>query len=180
MSASARASFAPAAAARAGLPPLAIILGAGLLLRLLFLGSTGFHNDVAAFESWTLTLRDNPPWLFYAKSGFADYPPGYFVVLWVLAKIYAVVPGLGGEASSGWPVLRVLVKLPAIAMDLVNAYVVYRIVRRYAANKVALVRERAARAQSRGDLRVVVLGPGRLRVVGPRPHRAVARAASGR
>ncbi|MDB5069162.1 MAG: hypothetical protein JWM87_273 [Candidatus Eremiobacteraeota bacterium] len=139
MSASARASFAPAAAARAGLPPLAIILGAGLLLRLLFLGSTGFHNDVAAFESWTLTLRDNPPWLFYAKSGFADYPPGYFVVLWVLAKIYALIPGLGGEASSGWPVLRVVVKLPAIAMDLVNAYVVYRIVRRYAANKVALV-----------------------------------------
>ena len=66
------------------------ILGAGLILRLLFIGSDGFHNDVAAFESWTLTLRDNPPWQFYAKTGFADYPPGYFVVLWVLAKIYAL------------------------------------------------------------------------------------------
>ncbi|MEA2721146.1 MAG: dolichyl-phosphate-mannose-protein mannosyltransferase, partial [Candidatus Eremiobacteraeota bacterium] len=139
MSASARASFAPATAARAGLPPLVIILGAGLLLRLLFLGSTGFHNDVAAFESWTLTLRDNPPWLFYAKSGFADYPPGYFVVLWVLAKIYALVPGVANEANHGWPILRVMVKLPAIAMDLVNAGVVYLIVRRYAAKNVALV-----------------------------------------
>jgi dolichyl-phosphate-mannose--protein O-mannosyl transferase len=139
MSASARASFAPAAAARTGLPPLFLILGAGLLLRLLFLGSTGFHNDVAAFESWTGTLRDNPPWQFYAKAGFSDYPPGYFVVLWVLAKIYAIVPGLDYLANHGWPVMRVLVKLPAIAMDLVNAYVVYRIVRRYAAEKVALV-----------------------------------------
>ncbi|MDB5073288.1 MAG: phospholipid carrier-dependent glycosyltransferase [Candidatus Eremiobacteraeota bacterium] len=125
--------------ARAGLPTLALILGAGLVLRLLFVGSTGFHNDIGAFESWTLTLRDNPPWLFYAKAGFADYPPGYCVLLWVLAKIYALLPGVAGDSANGWPVLRVLVKLPAIAMDLVNAYVVYRIVRRYAAENVALV-----------------------------------------
>ncbi len=140
MSASARASFAQASAlARAGLGPLAWILGAGLILRMLFVLSTGFHNDVSAFESWTLTLRDNPPWTFYAKSGFADYPPGYFVVLWVLAKIYALFPGMGVDSTDGWVVLRVLIKLPAIAMDLVNAYIVYRIVRRYAAEKTALV-----------------------------------------
>jgi dolichyl-phosphate-mannose-protein mannosyltransferase len=124
---------------RDGLPALALILGAGLVLRLLFVGSTGFHNDVAAFEGWTLTLRDNPPWLFYAKAGFADYPPGYCVVLWVLAKFYALLPGVAGDSANGWPALRVLVKLPAVAMDLVNAYVVYRIVRRYAAENVALV-----------------------------------------
>ena len=139
MSASARASFAPATAARMGLAPLWAILGAGLVVRLLFLGSSGFHNDVSAFESWTLTLRDNPPWMFYAKSGFADYPPGYFVVLWVLAKLYALIPGIGGEANHGWPILRVLVKLPAIAMDLVDAGVIFLIVRRYAAQNVALL-----------------------------------------
>jgi dolichyl-phosphate-mannose--protein O-mannosyl transferase len=139
MSASARASFAPATAARMGLAPLWAILGAGLVLRLLFLGSSGFHNDVSAFESWTLTLRDNPPWMFYAKSGFADYPPGYFVVLWVLAKLYALIPGVGAEASHGWPILRVLVKLPAIAMDLVDAGVIFLIVRRFAAQNVALL-----------------------------------------
>ncbi len=139
MSASARTSFARASSvARTRLPPLVWILGAGLVLRLLFVLSTGFHNDVSAFESWTLTLRDNPPWAFYAKSGFADYPPGYFVVLWVIGKVYALFPGLGAENADGWVVLRVLVKVPAIAMDLVNAYVVYRIVRRFAADKIAL------------------------------------------
>jgi dolichyl-phosphate-mannose--protein O-mannosyl transferase len=117
--------------------PLVAILAAGLLARLLFIESTGFHNDVAAFQSWTLTLRDNPPWLFYAKSGFADYPPGYFVVLWVLAKLYALFGG--ADAAHGYPVLRALVKLPAIAMDLVDAAVVYAIVRRYASQKVALL-----------------------------------------
>jgi Gpi18-like mannosyltransferase/predicted membrane-bound dolichyl-phosphate-mannose-protein mannosyltransferase len=138
VSASARASFAAGASARGALAPLGIILGAGLILRLLFIGSEGFHNDVSAFESWTLALRDNPPWHFYAKTTFADYPPGYFVVLWVLAKVYALL-GTANDGASGWPVLRMLVKLPAIAMDLVNAWVVYVIVRRYAAEKTALI-----------------------------------------
>ncbi|MBV8749893.1 MAG: glycosyltransferase family 39 protein, partial [Candidatus Eremiobacteraeota bacterium] len=138
MSASARA-LAPAQVERSGLAPLWTLLGIGLVLRLLFLGSTGFHNDVGAFESWTLTLRDNPPWLFYAKAGFADYPPGYFVVLWFLAKFYAILPGVGSEAAHGWPILRALIKLPAIAMDLVNAGLVFAIVRRYASQTVALI-----------------------------------------
>ena len=119
--------------------PLVAILALGLIVRLLFLGSDGFHNDLAAFESWTLTLRDNPPWDFYAKTGFADYPPGYFVVLWVLAKLYALIPGAGGDAQHGWALLKVLVKLPAIAMDVVDAALVYAIVRRYAAEGVALL-----------------------------------------
>ncbi|HEY0381310.1 MAG TPA: glycosyltransferase family 39 protein [Candidatus Elarobacter sp.] len=138
MSASARASFASGTSARSAFAPLGIILGAGLILRLLFISSDGFHNDIAAFESWTLTLRDNAPWLFYAKTNFSDYPPGYFIILWLLAKVYALV-GTANDGANGWPVLRMLVKLPAIAMDLVNASVVYLIVRRYAAEKTALI-----------------------------------------
>ena len=105
----------------------------------MFVGSTGFHNDIGAFEAWTLTLRDNAPWLFYAKSSFADYPPGYFVVLWVLAKFYALLPGSAADAAHGYVMLRALVKLPAIVMDLVNAAVVFAIVRRYASQSVALL-----------------------------------------
>ena len=112
--------------------PLAAILGAGLVLRLLFIAGSGFHNDVAAFESWAQTLRDNPPWQFFAKVTFSEYPPGYFVILWGVAKIDAVLGGGGGL------LLRALVKLPAIVMDLVNAWVVYSIARRYASQGVAL------------------------------------------
>ena len=115
MSASARSSIASAVTTRAGLAPLWAILAAGFVLRLLFLGGTGFHNDVAAFESWTLTLAHNAPWQFYGTSSFADYPPGYFLVLWVLGKIYALIPGAATDASHGWEILRTLVKLPAVA-----------------------------------------------------------------
>jgi Gpi18-like mannosyltransferase/predicted membrane-bound dolichyl-phosphate-mannose-protein mannosyltransferase len=138
VSASARVTFAPADTARNALAPLAAILALGFVVRLLFIGSTGFHNDVSAFESWTLTLRDHSLSQFYAKSGFADYPPGYFVVLWLLAKIYAIVPGSAGDPAHGYVLLRTLVKLPAIVMDLVNAAVVYAIVRRYAKQSIAL------------------------------------------
>lgn len=138
MSASARVTLAPAEDARSAFTPLAVILGAGLILRLLFLGSTGFHNDIAAFESWTLTLRDAPPWAFYAKSGFADYPPGYFVVLWIVGKLYALAPGAGLDATHGWALLRAFVKLPAILMDLVDAGILFAIVRRYASPGIAL------------------------------------------
>ncbi len=124
-----------ASSAARAIGPLGWILGIGLVLRLLFIGAEGFHNDVSAFEAWTLTLRDHPTWEFYAKTSFADYPPGYFIVLWVIGKVYA----LFGTSDPQLTVLRALVKLPAIAMDLVNAAVVYAIVRRYAAQATALV-----------------------------------------
>ncbi len=92
MSASAQARVAPALAERNALAPLAAILGVGLVLRLLFIESTAFTTISRAFEAWSTTLRDNPPWLFYKNAGFADYPPGYFLVLWVLGHIYPLDP----------------------------------------------------------------------------------------
>jgi Gpi18-like mannosyltransferase len=117
------------------LTPLWTLLGVGLVLRLAFIGSDGFHNDVGAFELWTMTLRDHAPWDFYANSGFSDYPPGYLAVLWMVGKVYALIGG--GDQSH--TLLRTLVKLPAIVMDLVDAGVIYAIVRRYASQNVALL-----------------------------------------
>ncbi|MGD1065216.1 MAG: glycosyltransferase family 39 protein [Vulcanimicrobiaceae bacterium] len=117
--------------------PLLAILAVGLLIRLLLLSSEGFHNDIAAFESWAITLREHAPWGFYANSGFADYPPGYFVIEWVLGRIYgALLFVIGSDPSYAW--LRALVKLPAIAMDMVNTVLVYQIVRRWASPTVSL------------------------------------------
>jgi dolichyl-phosphate-mannose--protein O-mannosyl transferase len=118
--------------------PLLALLGAGLVVRLLLVGGSGFHNDISSFESWLLTLRDNPTWAFYAKSGFADYPPGYFLVLWVLGKVYAVI-SLVFPGDPGGALLKTMIKLPAIAMDTVDAWIIYRIARRYASNTIALV-----------------------------------------
>jgi dolichyl-phosphate-mannose--protein O-mannosyl transferase len=142
MSTSARpAVAAPNAAARPIVTPLVILLLFGLALRLVLLPSLGFHNDIAAFEAWTLALKDNPPWQFYAKTSFADYPPGYFVVLWVLGAIYGTLDHLHliSNADNSYFALRLLVKIPALVMDLVDTVVIFAIVRRFASERLALI-----------------------------------------
>ena len=120
--------------------PLVALLAVAFVVRLAFLPSLGFHNDVSAFEAWTLTLKDNPPWQFYAKTTFADYPPGYFIVLWLLGGVYSVLGHLHliNVNDPAYFALRILVKLPALAMDLVDTVLIYAIVRRFASAAVAL------------------------------------------
>jgi len=119
--------------------PLAAILGIGLLLRLLFVRGDGFHNDIAAFEAWALTLSEHPLKDFFANTSFADYPPGYFFILWVVGSLYHSLVSLGFvHADPSYMALRVMVKLPAIAMDLVDAALIYAIVMRFANRSWAL------------------------------------------
>jgi dolichyl-phosphate-mannose--protein O-mannosyl transferase len=141
MSASARTAVAGGVAAvRPLVAPIVAIAALGLVIRLFFLPAQGFHNDIASFEAWTLTLRDNPPWQFYAKTSFADYPPGYFIVLWVLAGIYHVLGllHLASPNDGSYLALRILVKLPALVMDFVDAGLIFAIVHRYASRTIAL------------------------------------------
>ncbi len=99
------------------------------MLRLLFIhGSNGFKNDVSSFEAWALTLAEHPLREFYAKAGFADYPPGYFFILWLIGHAYKLVV----HNDPSWTLLKYAVKLPAVVMDLVDAWLLYAIVRRVA------------------------------------------------
>ena len=107
---------------------LAGILLAGFVLRMLFIGAEGYRNDVSSFMSWALTAATYPLSAFYDKAGFADYPPGYLFVLWLAGKIYLAVP----HASGDYGLLRFLVKLPGCLADIVNAWLIFHIVRRFA------------------------------------------------
>ena len=99
-----------------------------LLVRLLFINADGFKGDVSTFESWSLTLAEHPTREFFAKAGFADYPPGYFFVLWIVGHLYKTLVHLDPTYGA----LKIAVKLPAIIMDLVDALLIYAIVRRFA------------------------------------------------
>jgi dolichyl-phosphate-mannose--protein O-mannosyl transferase/Gpi18-like mannosyltransferase len=107
---------------------LAGILVAGFVIRLLFIGAEGYRGDVSSFMSWALTAAQNPLAQFYAKAGFADYPPGYLFILWAGGHLYLAVPHAPGDYS----LLHFLVKLPACIADIVNAALIYSIVRRFA------------------------------------------------
>jgi dolichyl-phosphate-mannose--protein O-mannosyl transferase/Gpi18-like mannosyltransferase len=110
-----------------------VLLACGFLLRLVFMGSNGFANDVSSFEAWAITLATHPFSQFYASTSFADYPPGYFYFLWVVGHLYGAIAPHGNL-----DVLKYLVKLPAVLMDLADGAILYALVRRFANERWAL------------------------------------------
>jgi Gpi18-like mannosyltransferase len=107
---------------------LGAILFAGFLIRLVFIHADGFKNDVGTFEAWSLTLAEHPLKEFYATAGFADYPPGYFFVLWAVGHLYKFLV----HDDPGYGLLKIFVKMPAILMDLLDGYLIFALVRRFA------------------------------------------------
>jgi len=103
-------------------PALIVLLLGGLVVRLviayvLFPGS-GFESDLGSYASWATSMAEYGPGGFYANAGFADYPPAYLYVLWL-------VGALAGPAASA----SELIKLPPILLDIAVGYVLYRLVR---------------------------------------------------
>lgn len=112
---------------------LGLLLLAAFVIRLFFIGNEGFKNDIDSFEAWALTLATHPLAQFYSSTKFVDYPTGYFYILWFTGHLFEIV-----SPHNNYDVLRVLVKLPAILMDLVDAALLYALVRRYASERWAL------------------------------------------
>ena len=109
---------------------IAILLLVGLLLRLflayVLLPNSGFESDTATFTAWALQLAKTGPGSFYATAGFADYPPGYMYLLWIVGALGNILAPLAhNDAGSA---TAQLIKLPPILCDIAIGYVLYRIV----------------------------------------------------
>jgi len=90
---------------------LLVLFTVGLVIRLVLAHySEGLAFDVGLFRQWSDRLVERGPAHFYEPGYFADYPPGYLYVLFVLGKMSLL---LRGEPPS----IGVL-KLPAIIADL--------------------------------------------------------------
>jgi 4-amino-4-deoxy-L-arabinose transferase-like glycosyltransferase len=115
------------------LSTIAVVLLAGLALRLLIayvvFPGQGHESDLHLYGVWAQTLAQNGPGGFYQNAGFADYPPGYLYVLWLLGVAGNVIAGLVGQAPAD--VIGALVKAPAIAADMVVGILLYRAARRW-------------------------------------------------
>ena len=119
----------------AALSGLAILLLVGLLIRLTFayvvLPKSGFESDIGTFTAWALNLAEHGPGTFYATAGFADYPPGYLYVLWLVGSVGHLLAPLGHTDPVS--ATAALIKLPAIIADLVVGFVLYQLVRSWRA-----------------------------------------------
>lgn len=103
------------------------------LLRLVAAPYTGAHpTDMKCWSYWGHRLYTVGPWNFYADGIFADYPPGYMYILWLIGSLVGVF-------SPSPAATLVLYKLPAIIGDIFLAFVIYDIARKHTNQKLAAV-----------------------------------------
>ncbi|WP_135548926.1 glycosyltransferase family 39 protein [Paenibacillus cymbidii] len=101
---------------------LAMLFGALLLRIIMASQSPGHQIDMPTFSAWAVQAAKNGLGGFYQEGMFADYPPGYVYVLYVLGKLSA-----GMSLAQGSAGMVLLMKLPAMLADIASAFLVYRI-----------------------------------------------------
>jgi dolichyl-phosphate-mannose-protein mannosyltransferase len=105
---------------------LYLLLAGALLVRVILAASTkGYGPDITTFSAWAAHAADGLT-SFYSPGYFADYPPGYIYVLWLVGKLRLLL-GL----DFGTPAFMVLLKLPASLADTATVWLLYRLARRH-------------------------------------------------
>ena len=66
---------------------IALLIVAGVAIRLLVTRAQGFPSDVGTFMAWAEKLAAVGPAHFYEPGYFSDYPPGFLYVLWLLGSL---------------------------------------------------------------------------------------------
>ncbi|MDP2891643.1 MAG: glycosyltransferase family 39 protein [Bacillota bacterium] len=79
--------------------------------------SVGHPTDMGCFSSWAAISADSGILNFYKAASFADYPPGYMYVLYLIGSVCKAV-GLTGIPAP-------LIKLPAMLSDIAIACIIY-------------------------------------------------------
>ncbi len=106
---------------------LLIILGFGLIIRLVLSNFGTLALDQNTFIAWSNSLVNGGFGVFY--NNWSDYLPGYLYVLWILGKINSLK--IIDQS--------ILYKLPAIAIDLATAILVFKVVKKIKGDKWALI-----------------------------------------
>jgi Gpi18-like mannosyltransferase len=98
-----------------------LLAGAALLRVALAVTTRGYAADITTFSAWAGHAADGLA-AFYSPGYFADYPPGYIYMLWLIGKLRLML-GIDFDA----PVFLVLLKLPAILADIATAGLLFRL-----------------------------------------------------
>jgi len=81
----------------------------------------GYTTDIGCFKGWAIAVFENGPSHFYTSGMFADYPPGYMYVLWVLGFLRDAL-----SIDANGALYTLIVKLPSIVAEVITAAIVYK------------------------------------------------------
>ena len=104
-----------------GLLLLLLIVAFGLRIILAY-KNEGFFSDISCFYNWSLRAYDVGLTGFYAEGFFADYPPGYIYISYLVG---ALLRYFNCEFLS--TTCLIVLKFPAILCDMMTGFLVYRI-----------------------------------------------------
>ncbi len=93
----------------------------------------GFGSDMGCFYGWSHDVVNNGLSHFYYQD-FADYPPGYVYILYILGLIIKVF-----NIQSGTIAAAIILKAPAVICDVAAGYFIYRIARKSFTERTALL-----------------------------------------
>jgi Gpi18-like mannosyltransferase len=110
-----------------------LLLVAGLLRVALAATTRGYAADITTFSAWAGHAAEGLT-SFYSPGYFADYPPGYIYLLWLIGKLRIV---LGIDFDT--PAFLALLKLPAILADCATIWLVFRLARRSWSGTASLI-----------------------------------------
>lgn len=67
-----------------------LVLFIGLVIRIYFIGNTGFLADISFWKSWSLAASDHGV-VWASLNTNTNYPPAFLYVLWLIGKMYALI-----------------------------------------------------------------------------------------
>ncbi len=105
---------------------LALMMAAAFVVRIALAATTRGHAaDIGTFSAWAGHAAEGFT-SFYSPGYFADYPPGYMYVLWLVGKVDLLL-----ALDFNTPPFLVILKLPAMLADIGTILIIYRLARRH-------------------------------------------------
>lgn len=94
----------------------------------------GYYTDINCFTSWSERMFTMGPLKFYDPEYFCDYPPGYMLMLWLVAALRRLL----GIQTGGGAYLALLKLIPMLA-DIAAGVLAWRVARRKLSERGAML-----------------------------------------
>ena len=120
---------------KSGWLPLTIFIITAVILRILVaINYEGYGTDIACFKGWSVAAYEQGPSNFYTSGMFADYPPGYMYILYVLGWIRNI---FSIDQSSA--LFTLIIKLPSFIAEAATAVIAYHIGKKHVGRTFGLL-----------------------------------------
>lgn len=98
-----------------------VLLAFAFLIRIVVsLTISGFPTDINCFKHWADSVYEGGMKNFYFSGSFADYPPGYMYVLYIIGFLKNVFH-IPFDSNA----FLLMIKMPAVLCDIAGAYLIY-------------------------------------------------------